>query len=243
MKFKALDAQAVVNILKTVAEFMDEANIMSTNDGIRISGIDPSRVTFIDIFIPSGYFENYESKEKEIVGISLKDLTSVLSRVSKNDSITIEATDKLQIALEGDFQRIFSLPLISLEEQKNPSLNLEFPFKAKMLAPMFTDIISGLEDLGDTLIISSENNKLYFEVQGDMGVSKVELSVDNGALLEASGSDAKSTYGMEYVANTTKMSKASDTVEIAFGSQIPLKLHFELPQGGYGDFYIAPRVE
>jgi proliferating cell nuclear antigen len=48
---------------------------------------------------------------------------------------------------------------------------------------------------------------------------------------------------MEYILNTTKMKKPSDTVQLLFGSQLPLKLHFELPQGGYGDFYIAPRVE
>ncbi|ARM76406.1 DNA polymerase sliding clamp [Acidianus manzaensis] len=243
MKFKALDAQAMVSIIKTISEFMDEANIISSKDGIKISGIDPSRVTFLDFFLPSSYFDNYESKEKEVIGINLKDLTSILSRVSKNDALSVEAEDKLKITLEGDFERIFVLPLLSLEEQKNPSLNLEFPFKAKLLTVTFSDVIEGLEDLGDTLIVSSENGKLYFSVEGDMGESKVELSTDNGALLEASGSDAKSTYGMEYVANTTKMSKPSDTLEISFGSQIPLKLHFELPQGGYGDFYIAPRVE
>ncbi|AWR97669.1 DNA polymerase sliding clamp [Acidianus sulfidivorans JP7] len=243
MKFKVLDAQAMVSIIKTIAEFMDEANIISSKDGIKISGIDPSRVTFLDFFLPSSYFENYESKEKEVIGINLKDLTTILSRVMKNDSLSMEAEDKLKVRLEGDFERIFVLPLLNIEEQKNPSLNLEFPFKARMATSFFSDIISGLEDLGDTLTVYSEDGKLYFSVEGDMGESKVELSTDNGALFEASGSNAKSTYGMEYVANTTKMLKASDTVEIAFGSQIPLKLHFELPQGGYGDFYIAPRVE
>lgn len=43
---------------------------------------------------------------------------------------------------------------------------------------------------------------------------------------------------MEYIANTSKMRRASDTMELSFGSQIPLKLHFELPQGGYGTFIL-----
>jgi DNA polymerase sliding clamp subunit C len=76
-----------------------------------------------------------------------------------------------------------------------------------------------------------------------MGDSTVELSKDNGALLDSEGSDAESTYGLEYIANTTKMRKPSDTLELAFGSQIPLKLRYNLPQGGYADFYIAPRTE
>ncbi|MCY0874118.1 MAG: DNA polymerase sliding clamp [Acidianus infernus] len=244
MKFKALDAPAFVYIIKTISEFMDEGAIVSTNDGIRINGIDPSRVVFLDIFLPARYFENYESKDKEVIGINIEDLSSILARVKKDDTLSFETDgSNLKIIIEGSFQRIFSLPLLSMEEQKNPSLNLEFPFKAKMLTVTFSDVIDGLADLGDTLTVSSEGGKLYLSVEGDMGESKVELSTDNGALLEASGNDAKSTYGMEYVLNTTKMRKASDTMELYFGSQIPLKLHYELPQGGYGEFYIAPRVE
>jgi len=32
-------------------------------------------------------------------------------------------------------------------------------------------------------------------------------------------------------------------MEIRFGTQLPLKLRYEMPQGGYNDFYIAPRAE
>ncbi len=151
--------------------------------------------------------------------------------------------EKISIGLSDGFERIFKLPVLGASEPQNPTMNLEFPFKAKLLTAVFSEVISDLSDLGDALIISSKDQKLYLEVQGDLGDSKVELSTDNGGLIESEGSDATSTYGMEYVYNTISMRKPSDTVQLAFGSQLPLKLRYELPQGGYGDFYIAPRVE
>ncbi len=244
MKFKAIDASAISYIFKTLGDFMDDATILSTKDGIKVTGIDQSRVVFIDIFLPSAYFEEFESEEKETYGISLKDVNGVMRRIGKNDSMIIEtAQEKIKIDIDDDFERIFFLPILTTQEQQNPSINLEFPYKAKLLTATFADVIESLANLGESITISSEGGKLYFEISGDMGSSKIELSVDNGGLIESEGSDATGNYGVEYILNTAKMRKPSDTVELLFGSQLPLKLHFELPQGGYGDFYIAPRVE
>lgn len=245
MKARVVDAISFSYILRTVGEFLSEANFIVTNEGIKISGIDPSRVVFLDIFMPAAYFEDFEvNGEKEILGFNLEDVNDILKRVVKDDSLIISSSEsKIIFTFDGEFTRSFELPLIQVEATQPPSVNLEFPFKAKLLTITYADIIDELSDLGEAIIISSKDNKLYFEVEGDVGSSKVELSTEGGTLLEASGSDASSVYGMEYIANTSKMRRASDTMELSFGSQIPLKLHFELPQGGYGDFYIAPRAE
>ncbi len=245
MYAKVIDASAFSYIMRTIGDFLDEANFIVNKEGMRVSGIDPSRVVFLDIFLPSSYFEDFKlDNESETLGFKLDDLNDILRRVQKDESLIISSTEsKLLLSLEGDFKRIFELPLIKVETSQPPSVKLEFPFKAKLLTITFADIIEELSDLGETITISSKDNKLYFEVAGDIATSKVELSTEGGTLLEASGADSSSVYGMEYVSNTTKMRRASDTMELAFGSQIPLKLHFELPQGGHGDFYIAPRAE
>ncbi|MEM0091977.1 MAG: DNA polymerase sliding clamp [Saccharolobus sp.] len=245
MKAKLVDAMAFSYIMRTVGDFLQEVNLTATKEGMKISGVDPSRVVFLDIFIPSAYFENFEiNQEKEVLGLKLEDVNDILKRASKEDSITITSSEsKILLTLDGEFTRIFELPLAQVELVQTPSVNLEFPFKAKLLTITYADIIDELSDLGEAIVISSKDNKLYFEIQGDVASSKIELSTESGTLLEASGSDASSTYGMEYIANTTKMRRAADTLELAFGSQIPLKLRFDLPQGGYGDFYIAPRAD
>lgn len=246
MKVKVVDADAFSYIFRTLEDFIDEVTLDFTQEGLRIRGIDPSKVAFIDILIPSGYFEEYNVNEEEKVGIKLKDLNDVLKTSTKNDSLYLETDENqtVNITLDGEYERTFTFPSITASELEVPNLNLEFPFKAKALTVTFSEIIDEIEEIGgDSVTLKSENGKLYLTANSDLGSETVELSTENGGLLESEGSDAESVYGLEYIVNTSKMRKPSDTVEIAFGSQIPLKLRYNLPQGGYADFYIAPRAE
>ncbi|AWR99909.1 DNA polymerase sliding clamp [Metallosphaera hakonensis] len=244
MKFKVIDANSIASIFRTLGEFMPEVTVVGTKEGIRLSGVDPARVAFIDVFIPQGYFHEYQSAEKELVTVRLEEVINSLKNIKKNDSLTFETGDSnLLINLDGDFERTFYLPILTGEPPNNPSIKLEFAFKAKMLTSTYVNVMQILGDLGETVVISSEGGKVVMSVEGDIGTSRIELSEESGTLLEAVGSEAKGIYGMDYLSKTTKMRSSSDVVEIMFGSQLPLKLRFELPQEGYGDFYIAPRSE
>ena len=246
MKVKVIDADGFSYIFRTLEEFIDEVTLDFSQDGLKIKGIDPSRVVFIDILIPPGYFEEYNVEKEEKIGIKLEDFTDVLKTAKKSDTLYLETDENqnIKVTLDGDYERTFSFPSITTSELETPNLNLEFPFKAKALTVSFTEIIDEIEDIGgDSITFKAEGGKLYLSANSDLGSETVELSTDNGGLLESEGSDAESVYGLEYVVNTSKMRKPSDTVEIAFGSQIPLKLRYNLPQGGYADFYIAPRAE
>lgn len=44
MKARVVDAVSFSYILRTVGEFLSEANFIVTNDGIKISGIDPQEL-------------------------------------------------------------------------------------------------------------------------------------------------------------------------------------------------------
>ena len=246
MRAKVIDADAFSYIFRTLEEFIDEITLDFSQDGLKIRGIDPSRVVFIDILIPSGYFEEYNIEKEEKVGVKLEDLTDVLKTAKKSDSLYLETDENqnIKITLDGEYERSFTFPSITASEQEAPNLNLEFPFKAKALTVTFTEIIDEIEDIGgESVTFKAQEGKLYLTANSDLGSQTIELSTENGGLLESEGGEAESVYGLEYIVNTSKMRKPSDTVEIAFGSQIPLKLRYNLPQGGYADFYIAPRAE
>ncbi|AEB94549.1 MULTISPECIES: DNA polymerase III sliding clamp [Metallosphaera] len=243
MRFKVIDANSVTSIFRTLAEFMPDVTLVGTKEGIKIRGVDPSRVTLVNLFIPKGYFHEYESGEKDLLTVKLQDLIDSLSSVRKNDSLTFELKESsLYVTLDGEFERTFVLPILSGEEGTYPSLQLELNAKVKMLTSTFSEVMRVLSDLGKTVTLSFEEGKLVISVEGDIGSSKIELTEDSG-LLEASGSEAKSTYSLDYLEKTVNMRDSSDVVELNFGTQLPLKLRFELPQDGYGEFYIAPRAE
>ncbi len=246
VRVKAVDAKAFQDMLKTLSEFVPEVTLDFTNEGLKVRGVDASKVVLIDIYLPSSYFDEYEVGEEEKVGVNLEDLSELLSSITKEDSLTMSTENgTLVITLDGEYTRTFKMPTIQVEETEIPNLQLEFPFRAKMITPTFVDIISSFDDLGaDVVKFKSEGgNKLILTASSDLGDSTVELSTENAGLLEAEGSDAESNYGLEYLVNTTRLKSVSGSLEIRFGTQLPLKLRYEMPQGGYNDFYIAPRAE
>ncbi|AAY80622.1 DNA polymerase sliding clamp [Sulfolobus acidocaldarius] len=245
MKVKVVDALGFSYIFKTLSQYVSEATLLFGNDGFKVKGMDPSKVVYIDIFVPKDYFEEYNLENEMKIGVSLKDVNEVIKNVSKEDILYLELEkDKIMFTLDGEYLRTFSLPVLSPDEVETPSINLEFPFRANILTSTFGDLLDEFDQIGgDSIRFKAQNGKLYLSVMGDMGESIVELSLENGGLLESTGTDAESLYGLEHVSNTTKMRRPSDTLEIAFGSQLPLKLRYNLPKGGYADFYIAPRSE
>ncbi|MCI4456318.1 MAG: DNA polymerase sliding clamp [Sulfolobus sp.] len=245
MRVKTVDAVSMVDIFKTLNEFIPEVTLDFTEEGLKISGIDASKVVLINVFLPKSYFDEYDVNGEEKVGVNLEDLADLLSGVTKNDSLTFSGEGSmLTIEIEGEYYRKFAIPMLQVESVELPQTDLEFPFRAKLITPTFTEIISGFEDLGaDAVRFKSNGGKLTLTAYSDVVESTIELSTDNGGLLEAEGSDAESVYGLEYLANTTRLKRASGSMEIRFGTQLPLKLRYEMPQGGYNDFYIAPRAE
>ncbi|MEM1626626.1 MAG: DNA polymerase sliding clamp [Sulfolobaceae archaeon] len=245
MKFRVVDARSFSYLFRVVYEFLDEAVIRANKEGILLSGKDPSKAVYLEIFLPAGYFEGYElEKDEEIVGFNLEEFTDILKKVMKDDSIQLETTkDRVRLILDGEYERAFEIPILSAGEVEKSSLTIELPFRSKLLTAVFADIIDELSELGESIIFESKEGKLYIKSEGDISSSIIELSTENGGLLESEGPDASSIYSIKYVYNTIKMRNSSDTVEIRFGTQLPLRLRYELPQGGYGDFYIAPRIE
>jgi len=249
VRVKTVDAVSMVDIFKTLNEFIPEVTLDFTEEGLKISGIDASKVVLINVFLPKSYFDEYEVNGEEKVGVNLEDLTDLLSGVTKNDSLALSGEGSgegstLTIEIEGEYYRKFAIPRLQVESVELPQTDLEFPFRAKLITLTFTEIISGFEDLGaDAVRFKSNDGKLTLTAYSDVVESTIELSTENGGLLEAEGSDAESVYGLEYLANTTRLKRASGSMEIRFGTQLPLKLRYEMPQGGYNDFYIAPRAE
>jgi len=245
VRVKTVDAVSIVDIFKTLNGFIPEVTLDFTEEGLKISGIDASKVVLINVFLPKSYFDEYDVNGEEKVGVNLEDLTDLLSGVTKNDSLAFSGEDSmLTVEIEGEYYRKFAIPRLQVESVELPQTDLEFPFRAKLITPTFTEIVSGFEDLGaDAVRFESNDGRLTLTAYSDVVESTIELSTENGGLLEAEGSDAESVYGLEYLANTTRLKRASGSMEIRFGTQLPLKLRYEMPQGGYNDFYIAPRAE
>jgi hypothetical protein len=56
--------------------------------------------------------------------------------------------------------------------------------------------------------------------------------------------DAKATYNLPMIMSFLNLMSSESAVTVSYGTGMPIKIHVEYYQnGGYVDFYLAPRVQ
>lgn len=244
MRLKTIDPVSLIGIVKTISNFLEEANFLATPEGLRLAGMDPARVSYVVMNLPKTYFEEYESKEKEEITFKTEELYKILSRAQREDTVILEVNEgEAYFRFEGFAERTFRIQSLSSPYSEN-NLNLNFGARLKIQSNVFVDVVSELEEIGDILNITVRDQGVVFKSKGDLATEEVEVTSDYGLLeIEVKQGEVTSLHSLEYFKKLVDMKSASDIVELSVGRGIPCKVRFELPQGGIYDTYIAPRMD
>lgn len=101
-----------------------------------------------------------------------------------------------------------------------------------------------------TAIVSLECNKegVKFSTQGDIGSGAVTLrshtdveKPDNNVDIDLSEPVAL-TFSLKYLVNFCKATGLSSSVKLCLSNEVPLLVEYELTNGSYLRFYLAPKV-
>jgi proliferating cell nuclear antigen len=163
--------------------------------------------------------------------------------VFKADStgLKLRALDSTNTALVDLF-----IPKEAFLEYEASEISLEFPVVARIQPAIFEDVLEELEVVGDVVSLESGagSSKLVLSSASDIAEARVELSLEDGSLLEYTvNSDSKASYSIEYLAEIARVSPVAEGLTLSYGSNIPLKLVFDISQGGRLTFYVSPRLE
>lgn len=235
-----------------------EASFTASPSGLKLRAMDPSRVAMVDLELPKEFFEEFSSGEEERIGLSFEDIGKVLKRASAADKLEMETGQgRLKVRLKGKATRTFSIPLLSIGAEDLPTPRISFKANAKLVTESLKEAIKDASIISDHVVLEASNDGLMIKANSDKGEVEVELSKDSGAVLSISvqrpdpkDADAKETvaiqralYSISYLDDMMKAADAADTVDLSFSTSVPVKLDFELPQGGKMTYFLAPRME
>jgi len=103
--------------IDAISSFISEGNFRFNDEGISLKAVDPSQIVLVNFSMPKSAFDKF-SVEPSFVGLDLVELGKIMARALPNDTMLIEVGDsELQLRLEGDIARSFSLPLIDVSEE------------------------------------------------------------------------------------------------------------------------------
>ena len=239
-------------IVETLASIIDETEFRVTPKEFTISAMDPSRICLLKLSINKDDFDEFECSKESKVGLNLDDLDKILKRSAANDAVTInfdEADQKIKIKMQREGvsrTRTFSLALLDIDIEEIPMDNLlkiEYSSKWVIDTDFLVEAIKDAEIYSEILnILANEGKGLVFSSSGQIGEMEYDISVEDliDSQLQGSSSGA---YSLTFLKAILKIASITEKLEISLKTDHPLKMDFDLLEGGKLSYFLAPRVE
>jgi len=232
-----LSATANTRLLKKAVRacnaFLNETRVRISEEGIAIRAVDAGNICLTDISIPKEGFESFDAKEG-VIGINISRLNDVLKAV-KDDFVEIEYDKNLKLKAG---KTSYSLALIdpsSLKaEPKLPVLDL----KAETIVEgnEFKNAISMASKVTDYVVFSAGDG-FYMVAEGD--IEEIRIDFSEGY----TGEQARVMLSLEYLKEIAKVVDKDDTIRIAIGTDLLVRINIESEFSTTILYLIAPRIE
>ena len=249
---KLENSRILKGIVETLASIIDETEFRVTPKEFTISAMDPSRICLLKLSIKKEDFDDYQCSKESKVGLNLDDLDKILKRSAANDSVEIDFNEtdqkiKIKMQREGISRtRTFSLALLDIDIEEIPMDNLlkiEYPSNWVIDTDFLVEAIKDAEIYSEILNINAnEGQGLIFSSSGQIGEMEYDLNEEDliESALQGSSSGA---YSLTFLKAILKIASITEKLEISLKTDHPLKMNFDLLEGGKLNYFLAPRVE
>ncbi len=249
---KKKNSKILKSIVETLASIIDETEFRVTPKEFTISAMDPSRICLLKLSIKKDDFDEFECSKESKVGLNLDDLDKILKRSASNDSVEItfnEEDQKIKIKMQREDTsrtRTFSLALLDIDIEEIPMDNLlkiEYPCSCVIAPDFLVEAIKDAEIYSEILNINTNEGKgLIFSSSGQIGEMEYDLNEEDLIESELKGSSA-GAYSLTFLKAILKITSITEKLEIALKTDHPIKMNFDLLEGGKLNYFLAPRVE
>lgn len=153
-------------IMNMVSHVLPMANICIKKDGLYISGLDTSHISYIELELDKDYFTRYEMKcdiEKNDItlGISMNELVKILKVSHAVDHLVLnyntDDDNQLYLSFRGSgIIRTYTLPLFDIENTVYEISRLDYPVELEINSKTLNNLL-------DSILIT-ETDQLMFKV-------------------------------------------------------------------------------
>lgn len=177
----------IYDILDMVCSVVTSTTIHIKADGLYISDMDSSHVSFIHLELDKSDFVRYNTifnngESSIVIGISLSELVKIIKTGINNERIVLEYKDsnKLNIIFNGcGLTRRYKLPLLDIESSNLAIPSMDYPLELEISSKLFNNIIQSIEITGTEAILFKINNKtLQIESEIDHTDSAIQVCFD-----------------------------------------------------------------
>lgn len=246
-KIKLLNAKKLKDIISAISILVDEASFDITPSDIKLRAMDPSHIAMVDFVWEKEAFDEFICEAETKLCINISELLKLLKRVSETETAELtldEKTGRLEITLQGEYIRKFSMPILETVSEEVPSPKITFLAAVEIETACLKNATDDAGSVSDHIIFEITGEKFSMKAAGDLGSVATELNKDSKVVLEFKvEKESRAIYSLSYLSEIVKAaSSTADTVKVEFSTDLPVKLSFGLTQG-HLIYYLAPRIE
>lgn len=240
------DISLLKDSIATIAELIDESELIIKDTGIEMIAADRAVVTVVDFRLHRNAFKTYSHEGDSRIGINLLNLLQILKRASPDEHLKIRLSEnKLHLTLVGKSTRRFTLPLIDVSREETPPMDkLEFAAHVRINAELLNNGVDDADIITDSVIVTIRKDAMILQAQSDVSSTELEVLAGSGDLKVLTiGEPVRARYSLDYLKKIIKGRKLSQEADLFMSTDYPMKMTFEVPGKASLNFVLAPRVE
>jgi proliferating cell nuclear antigen len=247
LKAILVDARRWREIMNMISTLLEEAEFKASPEGLELRAMNDSKVAMIDLDLPATFFDRYECDVVTSLRIKVKSMLDILEGVGAKETIEvsyIKEQAKLIVYLHNEYERIFKLTTLAVEEEFERKPSTVFTVKAKVSTTSLKKVLSESEKMGDVVTIETQADKIEFTTIGLTGNVTSTFKKGSPSLIELFvEKESTATYSLDLLKSIVmEASSISDTVNIEYSTDNVLRLDFVFPQGKL-HLYLSPSLE
>ncbi len=248
-EFRYPDAKSFRAFIEALSKILDEARFEISSDGVRVVGMDPAKVAYMEVYMPSSSFTEFNVEtggEPVYMGVNLETMSNILKKGKKGETLLFKvASDKIFVQIDSVIVKRFLIPNIEVILDVPEEIKLEHSVEATVISDVVKKAISDIEIVGDVAEFEASEDRLIIRAKG-ASRARVETILQEGvssALLYLEVREpSTSLYDVSYLKNILNLTRVADSVDIKFSSGKPLEMIFRSPEGSQVRYILAPSV-
>lgn len=182
VSFVPKDNKLFTSIFDTASNILEFGMLNVKSDGLYLSGMDSSHVSFIKVEINKDDLDTYSYTHNIGIGINIKEFVKILKCSGDRDRIEIsccslEENTSLQIKFNGSgINRKYSLKLVYIDEDEIDIPDMDYPVEFEMRSKLFNNMINSITVIdGDYIKFNINNQKLTLQSTSDTSDLNIEI--------------------------------------------------------------------
>ena len=257
MSFKIVfdDGKKFKQIFEIVGSLLSEADVVITEEGLTIRGMDLSHICLVALELKKEDFSVFDVKKGKSysLGLNMEDLVKVLKRLKPGEGVQMGYDPKAKKALfefvkaDSKKTRKHSLRLMDIEGETidmDSLAAMEFPNALTFTTADLVDALGDAEIYGEVLNFKVENETLNLSTVGNTGDMETIIEKDEFEKFDCK-EDSQGVFANTFLKNILKCGALAKTGLMKLKTESPVAMTFYLNTESDSNllFFLAPRVE